>query len=132
MTSSPKISNVLFSWIKKFRFSKPDTFFIGGSSNVGQHHEKPANTHRYVLHVGQPAVNWNEVHGSIWTFIFSQVFFCQKNKQLLHPQRDWIKYIPLFVLTPSMHSFTTLPKSDFLLGDKDEERSTFFFLGRKS
>ena len=95
-----------------------------------QHHDKPAHTYMYGLHAGQPAVNWNEVHGSILTFIFDQVLFCQKNKHLLHPQRDWIKYIPLFVLM-TMQSFTTSPKSDFLLQEKDKGRSTYSFLGKK-
>ena len=70
-------------------------------------------TGRYVMHVGQPAVNRSEVHGSIWTFIFFLILFCQKIKYLLHPQRDRIKYIPLFVLT-LMQSFNTFPESDFL------------------
>ena len=69
------------------------------------------------------------LHGFIWTFIFSQVLFCQKNKHLLHPQKDWFKYIPLLFWHPCNHLLH--PQSMiFLLQDK--EIYTYLFLGKTS
>ena len=64
-------------------------------------------------------------------FNFIPGFVLPKEKIFTTSRRGWNKYVPIFVLTP-MQSFKTSPKTQLLSADKDKERYTYFFRGKKS